>query len=478
MKMVIQIILLIFNYIVLCCPLCTFKNMHEGHKVLEIDDEDSLKKENLTVQNYKKEIDINIQKLENLKELIEKEMNEIDNAYEKVDKETTKSYELKREKLNKEEYELKEKLKTEVTKVKEKFEIYLTEIYNLLKTCEKLSKGINSLEKEEKNMIKTLSYISKININKEKMRNIFQESMKNLKISFIEEENTIKYEEYYFNGIPIPSNIKFKEINTDSFKIMWKLDEVNILNVDKKEINYIVEIRKEKKQKKFSKIYEGKVNNLSIDKLEKNTTYEIRLCSVYKDITSNWTPIYKVKTIFDSKILCETERGEEFVNKLYEWTGYKQMELLYRGTRDGSGSNIFHNKCDNQGPTICLIKNDKGNIFGGYSSISWTSDNGKFKNANDCFLFTLTNIHETTPTKYPNANMNNSVFHHSKYGPTFGNGFDLHICDNYFNFNNSNSYLGNAYPDILKKGRSVFTGDTNNNNEKIIIKELEVFKLK
>ena len=54
------------------------------------------------------------------------------------------------------------------------------------------------------------------------------------------------------------------------------------------------------------------------------------------------------------------------------------MELLYRGTRDGSGANIFHNKCDNQGPTITLCKNDRGNIFGGYSSISWASGGGNY----------------------------------------------------------------------------------------------------
>ena len=36
------------------------------------------------------------------------------------------------------------------------------------------------------------------------------------------------------------------------------------------------------------------------------------------------------------------------------------MELLYRGSRDGTTSNIFHNKCDNKGPTICLYKNEKG----------------------------------------------------------------------------------------------------------------------
>jgi hypothetical protein len=88
--------------------------------------------------------------------------------------------------------------------------------------------------------------------------------------------------------------------------------------------------------------------------LEKNTNYEIEICSIYKNIISDWTKL-KIKTsAIDSLIINESERREEFINKLYEWSGYKKMELIYRGTRDGSGSNIFHNKCDNQGPTICL----------------------------------------------------------------------------------------------------------------------------
>ena len=93
-------------------------------------------------------------------------MQEIDKLFQKVDEEVVKSFELKREKL-----------KTEVTKVKEKFELSLTEIRNLTKTYEKIIKGMKSFEKEEKNMIKTLSYVSKINTNKEKMKTLFQESI-------------------------------------------------------------------------------------------------------------------------------------------------------------------------------------------------------------------------------------------------------------------------------------------------------------
>ena len=42
-----------FYIIVLCCPLCFYKNMHEDHKILEITDEEALKKENITIENTK-----------------------------------------------------------------------------------------------------------------------------------------------------------------------------------------------------------------------------------------------------------------------------------------------------------------------------------------------------------------------------------------------------------------------------------------
>ena len=404
-------------------------------------------------------------------------MSEIDKTYEKVDRETTQSYEIRREKLKKEEDDLKEKLKTEVTKIKEQFDINLTIVKNLLKNCEKIKKGLKSLEKEEKILIKTLSYVSKINKNQKEIKTIFQELMKNLKISYIEEESTIKYEEYYFNGIPIPKHIEFKEIGTNSFKVCWKIDNINILNIDKKEIKYRIEIRKENSKDEFTQIYEGKEDNHLIkDKIEKNTTYELRICSFYKDIISNWSNIHKIKTKnFDCLILDGLEKQDEYLKKIYEWTGFKRMELLYRGTRDGSESNIFHNKCDNQGPTICLFKNEKGNIFGAYASISQTSNTGYY-NANGSFLFTLTNIHGTAPTKYPNTqNYGQAVYHNSGYGPTFGGNHDLYISRNCLNDTNSYCSLGYSYPDVLGKGYSIFTGDANTGNFKL--KEIEVFKL-
>ena len=50
-----------------------------------------------------------------------------------------------------------------------------------------------------------------------------------------------------------------------------------------------------------------------------------------------------------------------------------QTELLYRGSKDGFTAASFHQKCDNKGPNISIIKSEHGLIFGGYTSLSWES---------------------------------------------------------------------------------------------------------
>ena len=324
-------------------------------------------------------------------------------------------------------------------------------------------------------MLKILTYISKINKNEKEIKKLYDTLMRNIKISFEEEEeNKVKYEEYFFNGIPSPKDIEFKDIDINSLKVNWKIDDNNLLNIDKNKIKFKIEIRKENNDDNFNKIYEGNEMNYLINNLDSNTNYEIRICSIYNDINSIYSEIKKVKTNefdIDSLILKESKRYNEFIKKLYEWSGYNNMKLLYRGTRDGMEANYFHNKCDNQGPTISLFKIDKGYIFGGYASTDWTSYGG-YKSVPDSFIFSLTNIHGTEPTKFPNSNTSYSIYDVSNYGPTFGSGHDICIYknDTYANFPNS-------YQDILSIGKSIFTGDSDNNNKNFKLKEIEVFKV-
>ena len=385
-----------------------------GHKFINMDNEESLKIADKIINSCVKGFNELLLDTINLRNRIENEMTKIDKLYDKINNELNKSFKKKHEKLIFEENNLKEKLQNEVTKIKEKLENSLSESNKLIKINENLNKGYKCLEsEEEKNVIKILSYVSKMNKNKDGMKKLIGELIKSLNIYFDEDKTEIKYEEYYFNGVQIPENIEFKNINYNSAEVFWKIEKNKLENIDYNKIKFKMEIKKENSKDKFIQIYEGSNTNYLIKNLDIDKNYEIRICSVYEDSIGPWSKIEKFKTTdidIDSLILKSEEKRKEFLQKIFEWSGYKRMELLYRGTRDGSTADIFHKKCDNQGPTICLYKNEKGNIFGGYASISWTNS-GFGKKAPDSFIFTLTNIHGIEPTKF-NSETNKNVFHY------------------------------------------------------------------
>ena len=61
---------------------------------------------------------------------------------------------------------------------------------------------------------------------------------------------------------------------------------------------------------------------------------------------------------------------------LKEWIGDNTMKLAYRASDHGYSGSSFHSYCDNvKGPTLIVIKSDKGWIFGGYTSQSWKLTN-------------------------------------------------------------------------------------------------------
>ena len=244
--------------------------------------------------------------------------------------------------------------------------------------------------------------------------------------------------------------------------LSWKIENINNINIDNNKIKYKVEKRKENKQ--YIKTYEGNNPYCLINNLEFNTNYEFRICSIYNDIIGSWTEIYKIKTLeFDSIILKNHQRKTEYIKKMLEWSGYNKMELIYRGSRDGMTSNNFDNECDNQDPTIILYENEKS-VFGEFTSISWSTD-GKWQASSDFFIFTLINIHNTEPTKFPFKNSDKyGVFHHSSYEPLFEGGHDINSTSDFLN-NKIYTNFPCSYQDVLGKGRSIFNGNVNNTNE-------------
>ena len=321
------------------------------------------------------------EKVLNLKDKIEKEIININDLFDKTMNDIKQYFIEKHEELIKDEKELIEKLQNEVTKVKEKMENTLSEINEEIRLSERINKISNKIEKDDENLIKIISFISKIKNSITTMNETMKKPLKNIKFNFQKEKKSLNFEEYYI-------------INLNQFNV-------------------------------------------------------------------------------DSKILEESNRKEEFLNLIYEWSGCKKMTLLYRGTRDGMTSKHFHDKCDNQGKTITLYRNVKGNIFGGYASIPWSTNGNTFKSAPESFVFTLSNEFNIKPTKLLSKHDQNSdkeVYHDENYGPTFGNDFGL-----YSDFTGW-ALKFKTYEDISGKSNSLITGENENNN-KLTINEIEVFRI-
>ena len=165
-------------YIELCCALCYYLNLHNNHKIVQIEDEETLKKENINIKDYIKEFDESAKNVITIKDKIENEIKKINELYEKMELETTESFKLKHDKLKEEEKVMKDKLDNEVTTIKSKLEEYLSLANSLIRNYEKINKGIQGLNKEGQNnninLLKNLTYISKLNKNQKEMNKISQ----------------------------------------------------------------------------------------------------------------------------------------------------------------------------------------------------------------------------------------------------------------------------------------------------------------
>jgi hypothetical protein len=93
-----------------------------------------------------------------------------------------------------------------------------------------------------------------------------------------------------------------------------------------------------------------------------------------------------------SQILNDEQQCSELL-KVCEFSPNDKWSLLYRATRDGFGSSVFHSKCDGHSNTLTILKTkDSSYIFGGFAAVSRESTaNIKFKSDVNAFIFSLTN---------------------------------------------------------------------------------------
>jgi hypothetical protein len=147
-----------------------------------------------------------------------------------------------------------------------------------------------------------------------------------------------------------------------------------------------------------------------------------------------------------------------------------KFELLWKGSRDGYKAATFHTKCNNQGPTLTVIKSQYDKVFGGFTSVPWTSA-GTSINDPTAFIYSLTRM-----GKYAKQLNNNSIVDSTDYGPIFGyaRGYcDIYIDDNCDTPNANQCYANRTYQ--LPAGAK---DDFLAGSQRYSVKEIEVYAVK
>ena len=86
-------------------------------------------------------------------------------------------------------------------------------------------------------------------------------------------------------------------------------------------------------------------------------------------------------------------------------------------TRDGNSFDTFHKLCDNISPNLLLIKDNKNNIFGGFTKVTWEKKD-LIKNDPESFLFSL----NKNKKYYQKHKEYKTIYCNSAYGPWFWGG--------------------------------------------------------
>jgi hypothetical protein len=168
---------------------------------------------------------------------------------------------------------------------------------------------------------------------------------------------------------------------------------------------------------------------------------------------------------------------DKYMDQLESWigTGPKTFTLLYKITRDGCNATTFHQKCDNQGPTVTVLYNQQDSVYGGYGRAHWNGSGSYIQDGN-AFMFQLKYSGADKFTKFSVKNAGNAFYGYSIYGPAFGGGHDLYTFSGtignsggYFPLNGSMNF-GHSY-----NNQGLNANQINNGNMQVT--ELEVYSV-
>ena len=254
-----------------------------------------MEENNISYKESYSEFEKEFENTKNLKQIIEEEIVKINKSRDSTMQKLKNIYEERYKRLKEEELKLRSELDLKVTQIKDDLEKYLIEANDILLYFERTNKALNNYEKNSNNNdLKTLCYISEIQKVNCKAKELLEKPIKNIDIEY---NNYIfnyglEYKYYYFNGMPIPVDIKINK-KEEKVYITWDLYDIRIKNYDKENIKYIITINGNKKNIE----YETSEKSLLLDKdeLKNNIDYELKICTINNESHSDWSEIKKFK---------------------------------------------------------------------------------------------------------------------------------------------------------------------------------------
>ena len=467
----------------LCCAMCKLDKHHKGHKVVELS-EVSEDNKVFSAAKVRERFERVLKRDDYLEKKALKAIEGIQKESASTKEKVSQSFREAHEKLDAEEAAVMEELEKACNEAEEALQKALDSLRGVCEYSTALSDA-NFKPEGKASRLMELNIVCEM----EKQRKIIDELHKrkiaDLKIDWDSEKRKLSFIRHLINGIPIPKDVVFPAVHNTSVDVSWSCDEEELCEDEMKGLVYCVEVKKAvENESGWKEAYRGKDKKCSVSELEKNTEYNVRAMCAIGELQGMWSDAatFRTKNIevnIDSAILSAEANRVVFENKLSEWCGTENFELLYRGTRNGFGASNFHRLCDNKGKTLVLIKNTSGHVFGGFASVPWKSTD-TWKQAPGSFLFTLTNMHGIQPTKFPLRDFsdNCAVRHYgsdSNWVLAFGY-YDIDI----YSDNNTNSSPGanfpHSYNDTTGKGSSIFS--SNLSTDTFQVSEMEVFRVR
>ena len=331
----------------------------------------------------------------------------------------------------------------------------------------------------------------------EELSNTLQDSVNQLKIFF---EKIIKNKEEL--------KMEIQKTFTKIRNIVNKREDDLLLEVDKQyealfcKESFLKEIDKLpnktkialEKSKNIEEEYNDKINLFIKDCIDiENNLREINIineninkCNDLEYIKIRFTPeeeinqlLEKINTFgkiisitneFSNSSIINNDMNRQ--NSIIKWIKEKvnkndvKFELIFKMSKNGSNSVDFHRICNNQGPTLIIIKTTKDRIFGGFTPLDWKNQ-GNYKDlSNQTFIYSLNLM-----KKYDMINKNRDAIKCASYGPNFGD------CDIKLNSNlTEGETFANSSCNYLSNNNLELTGGKGD-NEKFVTKEFEVYKV-